>query len=296
MAMNYSFLVFVTTLSIYANVLEAAPRITAQVDTVPEAALTTEEQRAVSITAGRLFRHAYDAKIALEANNTEKATKEIEFAEKLVQIIENAMPSSTVKTSISSGEFGYEYEHTVKSAIIPIQHEHDMVSLVAPLHHAYAEENNDKESDATTIGVVDHRMRDVHVTLNLDWAKTGLQVAREELAADDVEAASEGVATILHSVQFTAISVDVPLHRAQENLMLAKAAAEQGNKKDARALLDEVNSNLSTYESGSGMTDKKEIDELRKEIKALSEDLDTTDKGVGKTIEGWWDRIGELMR
>lgn len=49
----------------------------------------------MSLAAGRLLRHAYDANAALEQDDTESVAEEIDLAEMLVQIIERAVPSAT---------------------------------------------------------------------------------------------------------------------------------------------------------------------------------------------------------
>lgn len=297
--MSYSGLLLVIALSLCANVLSAAPRIIAQVDTIPEATLTAEEERAVSVAAGRLLRHAYDAKVALQAKKTKEAEEQIILLEKLVRIIENAVPSVTVKAKISSGGLTYQNENSIKPAIIPIHYELDMVSLAAPLHNAQTEESAKENSEASPIGVIDHEIRDIRVTLDLELAKAGLQTTKEKLAAGDIEAAQSGLAVILHhSLQFITITADVPLHRAQENLMLAKEAIEQGNRDDARVLLAEVAASLNTYEQGAEKNHKKSVEKLHTEIMTLSDSLangGAPDKGFSKTIESWWDRISELM-
>lgn len=296
--MSYSQIILVTTLLLGIGAAGAAPRITAEVDTVPEAALTAEEQRAVSIAAGRLLRHAYNARVALQAEDKKKAVDEVALSEKLLRIIENAIPSATVKARITAGKLSYEDEDTVKPTIIPIYDELDKVTLVAPLHHAKAEKSKERgeESDAIHMGVVDDELRNTRVTLDLRLAKAGLQVARENLDKGDIEAAGQGLAVVLDSVQFAVITVDVPLHRAQKNLMMAKAALEYGDKNTAQALLAEVDEDLDVYAKGVSKTRKKAINELRNEIKALSADPDKANgKDLVKTIEGWWDRISELM-
>ena len=86
--------------------------------------------------------------------------------------------------------------------------------------------------------------------------------------------------------------------RARENLMLAKAAIEAGDKIEARAVLAEAGRELDVYAKGAGETDNKEISQLREEMKALDGKLEAgkESKGFAATIEGWWDRIGKLMK
>tara|TARA_R110002096_G_scaffold262327_3_gene455819 strand:+ start:2327 stop:2707 length:381 start_codon:yes stop_codon:yes gene_type:complete len=95
-------LTLVLLLTLAINALADTPRISARLDSKPDATLTSEEQRAVSI-AGRLLRHAYDAMLALDADDAddaEGANEAIALSEQLVQVIENAVPSVTIQAKI----------------------------------------------------------------------------------------------------------------------------------------------------------------------------------------------------
>ena len=288
----------VVLLALASNAMAAAPRISAQVDTQAEATLTAEEQRAVSIAAGRLLRHAYDAKLALDADDAERASEAIALSEQLVRLIENAVPSVKTKAIITSGDLRYEHQSTAKATTIPIHHELDMVSLAAPLLLASADDAKRNDDDNLPLGVIAHEVRHSRTTLSLDLAKAGLRAAREGLTDDDIPAARTGLAAVMHSVHFTEVTAEVPLHRAQENLMLAKAAVGQRRIVDAKALLAAVIDSLADIEETVGKMQQRTIEATREEIRAFASALgDTTpDEDVLTRIDGWWDRIAELMR
>lgn len=291
-------LTLIVLLTLAIDVLAATPRISAQLHSQPDATLTTEEQRAVSIAAGRLLRHAYDAMLALDADDADGARDAIALSELLLRVIENAVPSVTIKAKITSGDFSYEYENTAKPATIPIHHELDMVSLAAPLLFASTDDAKQSDDDSLPLGVIAHDVRHRRTTLSLDLAKTGLRTATEGLTDDDVSAARAGLATVLHSVHFTEVTAEVPLHRAQENLMLAKAAIEQGRIVDAKALLTAVIGSLTSIEASVQQVHRQTIGAMREEIRGLADALDevTPDDEVADSIDGWWDRIDEVMR
>lgn len=78
--------------------------------------------------------------------------------------------------------------------------------------------------------------------------------------------------------------------------MLAKAALEQGRSVQARALLAEVMESLNAHRPTTGGT--APINGIRDEISAFAESLADAgpEEGFGETIDGWWDRLGELTR
>lgn len=288
------------SLALGAAGLQAAPRITAEVNTKADASLTGAEQRAVSVAAGRLLRHAYEARGALEAKDKAAATENIDKALSLVAIIEQAVPSYTVKSRISAGDLSYEDEDSVKPTIIPIFDELDKVSLIAPLRQAKAEK--DKQTGETgkpaPVEVAGDVVENVRVSLDLGVAKAGLSVAKEKLAKDDTDSAERALAMVMASLSYSLIEAELPLDRARENLMLAKAAIEDKDTAEAKAVLAEVGRELDAYAKGANEADRAAIATLRKEMSELSTKLkgDESDKGLVATIEGWWDRIGELMK
>lgn len=91
-------------------------------------------------------------------------------------------------------------------------------------------------------------------------------------------------------------TVDVPLHRAQENPMLAKAGREQGRNSDVQVLFAEVVDSLKTQQWCA--TTKRAMDGIVEEISTFSQGPDNKkpDKAFGGTIDGWWDRIAALTR
>ena len=285
-------------LTLAISALADTPRISARLDSKPDATLTTEEQRAVSIAAGRLLRHAYDAMLALDADDTEGANEALALAEQLLRVIENAVPSVTIQAKITSGDIVYEHENTAKPATVPINHELDMVSLAAPLLFASTDDTKQNDDESLPLGVIAHEVRHRRTTLSLDLAKAGLRSAREGLTDDDVAAARAGLATVIHSVHFTEVSAEVPLHRAQENLMLAKAAIAQGRIVDARALLAAVIDSLTTIETSVEQVHRQTIATMREDIGGLADALGeaTPPDDVADSIDGWWDRIDEVMR
>ncbi len=118
------------------------------------------------------------------------------------------------------------------------------------------------------------------------------------LEKDDIEGAEQALAAVMGSLHFTLLEVDLPLDRARENLMLSKAAIEVGDKTEAKAALAEAGRELDAYAKDAGEADKKEISLLREEMQAVDGKLEAEkeSKGFAVTIDGWWDRIGKLMK
>lgn len=279
----------------------AAPRITAQVETKANATLTAEEQRAVSIAAGRLLRHTYNARAALKAKDKKQAAADIEKAQNLVSIIEQAIPTYTVTAKIAAGALSYEDEDSLKPTMIPIFDELDKVSLVAPLRQAKLEKDKAAKAGGKTTpadAVTEDELREVRASLDLGLAKDGLDLAGTRLEKGDLEGAEQALAAVMDSLHFTLLAVDLPLDQARENLMLAKAAIERDDTAEAKTALAIAGRELDVYAKDANKADKKAISKLRDEMKPLEEKLEAgkDNEGFAAIIEGWWDRIGKLMK
>ncbi len=278
----------------------ATPRIAAKIDTRAEHTLTPAEQRAVSIAAGRLLRHTYNARTALKHKDSKQAAAEIAKARKLAAIIAKAEPVYHVKAKITAGELNYEDEDEVKDTLVPVFDELDEVSLLTPLHRAMAARRRAGRATGAPGAeiVANDELRDVQILFDVGLASDALDLAATRLAKNDTKGADQALASVSQGLYFVELDVTLPLERARDNLMLAKAAIDKGDNEEARAALAAAKRELDAYARKAGEDEKKAIAQLQKEMRTLSDELKKgkKDKGAGATIEGWWDRIGQWIK
>lgn len=275
----------------------AAPRIESEVTSTPEATLTPAEERSISVAAGRFLRHAYNARKATQAGDADKARAEIGQAKKLLNIIENALPSYVVTSRITSGDLTYSNEEKVKPTLIPIFEELDKVSLMAPLRQARSEKTQPNKDSGTEVIAADD-LDAVEASLDLGLATDALALADEKLSSGDLVATDQALAAVLGSLVFSAVEVDLPLENARDNLMLAKSAIQADNREEAKAALAQTENELDRYAGEATKSEKKDIARLRTEVDALYAKLDSgkDSKGAVAHIEDWWDRIGKWIK
>lgn len=278
------------------GVAAAEPRISATIESSPVATMTADEKRALSIAAGRILRHVYDAKVELEEKEQKMAAGEIAKAIELVGIIEAAVPDTETRYRISAGEKTYEDSEIAAPEIVPIYSELDRVSLSAPLQAA-SDAKRDEAGDADEPeSVKDEKLDFVSMSLEMNTAKSRLAEADAALREGKSGVAKAALLDVLGSVRFSLVTVDLPLERAQDNLMLAKAELESGNKAAARKLLAEAADAIDAYAGNKGQSAVAARNELRDEIKAMTSEVNAKPESVLAKIENWWDRIGEWMR
>jgi hypothetical protein len=105
-------------------------------------------------------------------------------------------------------------------------------------------------------------------------------------------------------VNFAYVEVDLPLLRARENLMLAKAQVQAGQVQGARITLEAAAQALEQYALRADKSRASQVQSLQKEIQNYAQQLPqqvqpgqhTKQKNqqVVEQINEWWDRIVQL--
>jgi hypothetical protein len=278
-----------------AGQARAEDRITADITSTPNATLTAKESRAVSIAAGRLLKHAADARLAIVQGDNKKALAEIEKGQKLVKVIDAALPTYTVKAKITAGDQVYEDEQTERQRIVPIFNELDKYSMVAPLQQVRKEAEKQKGVAGEPV-VSDAGIETMRVSLDVSLAKAGLDLAHKKMEAGKPIEADDALAMVQGSVFLTTVAVDMPLETARENLMDAKSSVEQGDFVEARASLDAAANDLKTYEKSVPDNMADAANSIRTDVEKLTGAIEKDHEGAINEINGLWDRVGKIMK
>ncbi len=114
-------------------------RISSQVQVQPATTLTDKENRELSFAAGRLLKHVAQARTAIAENKTDRATKDVDQAVKLMQIIDGVLPRYKMKTTIHSGDLLYSDEDEFTPEFITVFEELERRDIVSPILRAKAD-------------------------------------------------------------------------------------------------------------------------------------------------------------
>jgi YfdX protein len=296
-------------------------RITADVQVTSQGQLSEEERRALSLAAGRLLKHVHQARQATNQQQKQQAMGHIDKALTLVQIIESAVPTYQVTARIESGNMAYEEKEQVKQLMVPIYAELEKVTLMVPLMAAKQEA---AKNGATTHGSVSGKQSQqssaeqpsrtamtpvvagveahhTHIMLDVGAAEEHLQAAKQALNNNKYEVTDGALAAVQRGVSFAYIEVDLPLLRARENLMLAKAQVQAGQVQDARINLEAAAQALERYGQHADKSHASQVQSLQKEIQNYAQQLppqaqqtQQQNQQVVEQINEWWDRIVQL--
>lgn len=273
----------------------AGPTISAERISIPNKTLTNDEQRALYQAGNRLLMHVDRARQAIKEKNKESALDNVNKGLTLVQIIENAEPQYTVKTTIKSGNMVYQDENKVKPVWVPIYSELDEISMEAPITAVKTEaKKTGKMSGVPEITLDDATLRG-KISLDVNLAKDHLGSAKDALSAGKLDDADKVLAAIeANGVSFSFDLRDRPLIQARENLMEAQTMISEGKNQDAKIALQSASDALAEYTAISKGNRSSQVADVRKEIDSLNKEVTQGNKdkeGLLKKITAIWDKV-----
>ncbi len=93
------------------------------------------------------------------------------------------------------------------------------------------------------------------------------------------------------------VIADLPLERAQANLMLARQAIKDNKFDQAKLALQIAQDSLKEYEKTSGSNRAKESTDLRAEIQLLSASMQQANaKASQEKLTNWWNTIAHWFK
>ncbi len=221
-----------------------------------------------SRTAMQVINGAQDARTALSRNDSKSA----------LQSIDRALNASRELDKLrgSPGK-------------IPVYSEVVRVSVHAP--SSVAEKGTgtaDRSRPQPVQGVASEY---TNVYLDITGTTRHLDEARAALQRGDAKAADNALAAVQSAVTSESVSINLPLVRSRENLILAAEQARAGDFTAAQVTLAAAVQGLEEYANGVGPAHGPEARALGREIVLYAQRLQSEHDGAPGRIETWWDRI-----
>lgn len=281
-------------------------RIIAETNIKPLVTLTAKESQAVSLAAGRILLHTDNARIAIAAKDKKMALDEIEQGLRLVKVVDKAMPTYKVTTTIKTGDVTYSDEDEVSTRFVPVFNEQFIEDVIAPVVRARKMEkpkdyhgHKHGHSAGKPMAFEDYSVwRKATMKLDIVEAENALTLAKSELEKGHFDNADLALALLqTNGVVFEFDEIELPLMEAADDLKLAQLEISEGKVEQAQATLKRASDNLKKYERITGESRARDVRELQKEIDSLSKSLakgghsESSLEKVGKTIASYWERV-----
>jgi len=204
----------------------------------------SRELTPLSGMAALLLEHTQQARRAIVAGDGETARNRVDQA---------LSQASEIQARASS---------PVKPLLVPIAAEVERTSHTGPLKRKGW--GFDKQ---TSVHVTEDVQR---VSLNVTLAADKLRAAKRLLDQDDLASADSELAAVETAVVTQSVTQDVPLAKARENLILARARLLKGKPRNAVTPLKEAAKALRQQELREPDQRLPDITALRREVEALS--------------------------
>jgi hypothetical protein len=227
----------------------------------PDSSYSAGSKEDLARLAGQMLDNTNQARTALKSSDHQLATDDVNRARAELQKIEAQSHGATM---------------------VPLYREFVSVSILAPVR-AEQKARNRPTPEAVQEVAGDYTRALVSTTI----AKNGLDAAKAALDRKDWKTADAALSDVQDGVQVESFESDMPLSRARENLILARAAVRQGHYPEASAALNNAAKALSQYEPQAG-THSSEARQMQHEIEKLAGSIQQQHVDAIATINKWW--------
>ncbi|MFC1610072.1 hypothetical protein ACFL6C_03890 [Myxococcota bacterium] len=311
---------------------ERPDRISSNVEVESALKLNERESRLVSFAAARILKHSAQARKAITNERYVRAQERVDNALKLVGIIENVLPPTSVETELNSGDLNYQDKEVLSRQLrVPVLESLLRTRDLATDAQVEAARQKDKETasalvqpesqpEKTAEGEVEvlsraegniaadetPTVRDVEyvdetIDLDVTFAKQQLMLASKQLLDDKPKEADEA----LDRIEAKGLSVDiaildVPLEAVADNLAFAEYEISHGRAREAKAALKTASEELQRYVKDAD-DESEEVKKMHEEIDDLAEEIhekmasNETLEIAHEKVAHWWNRAWQWV-
>jgi hypothetical protein len=287
-----------------------AAAIEESVSVQPPRPLTPKEEEVLSSAGAKVLQHVAEARARLARKDSRGAGEELDQAEKLLDIIQAAVPATVVKDRIEVPKKGLEYENsrTVQPDLIPLYNSLEEVADYMPLKPTrttpgeHAKVTHPEGKSARVEETTDAALKYTELDLPLHAIRSFVDAARGDLAKGKPDEADASLKAVEQGVVYVSVAVEQPLFVARNLMEQASIDLEKGRKDLAQNNLQAAIVQLEQAEKSSDPYTREGAQALLKEARTLQADM-RAGNDVGRRMRGLWqhtkayaERAVEYMR
>ena len=256
-----------------------------------EGNLSSDDLHQASLLTSRIVNHLNEAANDLLDGNPNGSQSNIENARKLIKVVRNLLPVTTVTTVVkdANGKEVYRDVDRVQDDRIPLYEEMVSMEVVQPILDAKG-----KAAELKGLKLEDADIIHTSVLADLNYIERKLNRAMA-LVDKPEDALMQLVLAQTQGIEFVVNENDNSLVQAQQALKLAERMVQDGNTEAARQNLKLAQIHLGMYRElmGKDAVVTKDVKQLEDDIAALKP------KSLGKEtagiIYGFWERTVKLF-
>lgn len=277
-----------------------------EVVVTPGRQITPQDEAVMSSAAVKVLRHIADARGELQGDkpDIDKAKVELDQSEKLLDIIQESLPTTNIKDRIWVAKKHLEYENSreVLPDLVPIYASLDELIDYMPTTKTKAHldqakqalEKGDKSKAKEQLQAMDDALLYVEADLPLSSTRHLVAQAKADLAKSDVKAANQALRAAEDNVLFISVSFQSPIAQAKAELWKASQDYALDDKESAKTDLNSAVTYLEQAARGGDKVTREAAEKLLTDVRDLHQLIETGDKGFGSKLESAWLRSKAL--
>lgn len=261
--------------------------------------ISPQEEAIISSAGTKVLRHIAQARSDIHNKKTGAARHQLRKAEKLLDIIQQSLPTTEVKDRIWIAKKHLEYEDTqsVLPDLIPISASLDELVDVMPVdvprqHLDKARQHlksGDKKKAREALEATDAALDYTEVDLPLSATRQLVSQAMADLGKKKLDDAAKALKSAENSVVFLSFAYEQPLFSAKALLWQTMLDLDTGHKDLAKSDLKAAVDNLQTASESGNKTTREAAKQLLGSAKQLQSDLNN-DVDISTKIHHLWER------
>lgn len=277
----------------------AAAAIQEKVTTTPGKTISPREEAALSSAGVKVLRHIAQARADIRAKDTAGAQAELGKSEKLLDIIQAALPTTKIKDRIWVAKKHLEYEDTqeVLPDLIPIYASLDelidiMPTEVAKKHLDQAKahlQSGAKNKAKAALDATAAALQYTELDLPLSSTRRLITAAKADLKQGKRDQADQALKSAEDSVVYLSVAYEQPLFTAKALLWQAARDVEAGDNELAKEDLRGAITYLESAVQSNDEITRSAAKQILAQAKELQEDL-AGGGDVGAGLRHLWER------
>ena len=262
----------------------SAESVQEKVTVTPVKTISLQDEAVISSAGVKVLRHIAQARADIRGKELQSAGTELGQAEKLLDIIQAALPTSQIKDRIWIAKKHLEYENTqdVLPDLIPIYASLDELIDIMPTD--MAKQHLDEAKDQLKSGDKDKAQQALEATSGaLQYTEVDLPVgttrqlvaqAKADLKQEKPAEADKALKAAEDSVVYLSVALQQPLFRAKTLLRQTLLAMQAGDRVAANAALQEAIGDLTTASRSGDKATRDAAADILAQARQLQSDLE----------------------
>jgi hypothetical protein len=265
-----------------------------KVSVSPERTLSPSDEAVISSAGVKVLRHIAQARAEIHNKHADAAKTELGKADKLLDIIHQALPTTSIKDRIWIAKKHLEYEDTqqVLPDLIPIYSSLDDLMDIMPVEAARTHldqakaglKAGDKAKARKALEEIDAALQYTEVDLPLGTTRHLVSQARDELGKNKLDDADKSLKSAEDAVVFISVGVQQPLFSAKAALYQGVVDLDAGKSDQAKTDMQNAIAFLEAAKQSPNEATRDAATQLLKEARPVLNDLE---HGSGKANSGF---------